>query len=265
MSDPLMDFQCYVGSYEVRPVDELPAKDQEHEHDPPNMLHLLQTGKAKLVKPKRAALDMAVQLLLKTQMPKWRAAQDRRNKELLFEMRRRGDDTGVREMRRKEIEIDPDEFSNLKRNVLAISRHIGMLGRSFDGKAETDLGYHRHEFLGRWIQLAQDIQLMFFGREAQRKLQKDVGRAFGSFEIFLSFKSDGGTSVQIHPNGTHDALIYHAAQMISGGTTFQTCVNCGTPFLGGGAHGRSKKRADARFCSDKCRWTHHNKARLKAR
>jgi len=52
--------------------------------------------------------------------------------------------------------------------------------------------------------------------------------------------------------------------MIAGGTTFNTCEVCGTPFFSGGP-GR-EKRARVRFCGDKCRWTHHNnnKVRLKA-
>lgn len=82
-----------------------------------------------------------------------------------------------------------------------------------------------HESLEYWINAAQDIQTIF-------------------------------------SNDTQAALNYHAAQMIAGGITFQICKNCGTSFFGSGAgHGKIKKRAGARFCSDKCRWTHHNKVR----
>ena len=69
-------------------------------------------------------------------------------------------------------------------------------------------------------------------------------------------------SLHLRPENTQAALIYHAAQMIAGGTTFQTCEVCGTSFFGGGP--AREKRAGALFCSDKCRWTHHNRVRQKA-
>ena len=70
-------------------------------------------------------------------------------------------------------------------------------------------------------------------------------------------------SLHLRPENTQAALNYHAAQMIAGGITFQTCEVCGTSFFGGGP--AREKRARALYCSDKCRWTHHNKVRQKDR
>ena len=86
--------------------------------------------------------------------------------------------------------------------------------------------------------------------------------AFGHLTIFLALKANRA-SLHLRPENTQAALIYHAAQMIAGGTTFQTGEVCGTPFFSGGPG--CKKRARVRFCGDKCRWTHHNnkKVRLK--
>jgi hypothetical protein len=49
----------------------------------------------------------------------------------------------------------------------------------------------------------------------------------------LSCKANGA-SLHLRPKNTQAALIYHAAQMIAGGTTFQTWEVCGTPFFSGG-------------------------------
>ena len=114
-----------------------------------------------------------------------------------------------------------------------------------------------HESLEYWINAAQDIQTIFSDRDARRRLQGDI--AFGHLTICVAFKANGA-SLHLRPENTQAALIYHAAQMIAGGITFQICKNCGTSFFGGGT-GRSKSEPERCFCSDKCRWTHHNKVR----
>ncbi|MGB7670273.1 MAG: hypothetical protein WBM31_04230, partial [Pseudolabrys sp.] len=139
--------------------------------------------------------------------------------------------------------------------------HIGLLREQdfFPDSEKEDILIH--ESLEHWINAARDIQTMFSDLEASRRLQKDRERAVGHLKILLTLKSNG-VSLHLRPENTQAALNYHAAQMIAGGITFQICKNCGTSFFGGGAgHGKIKKRAGARFCSDKCRWTHHNKVR----
>ena len=79
MVDPVMDFQCRVATYELWRADELAAKQGKPIFDPPNMPHLVAVSRAKVVKPTRQALNLAVGLLLRTPMPKWHAAQKRRN------------------------------------------------------------------------------------------------------------------------------------------------------------------------------------------
>src|SRR6476469_5747079 len=81
MADPAMDFQCRVATYELWRADELAAKQERPIFDPPNMPHLVAVSRAKVVRPTRQALNLAVGLLLKTQMPKWHAAKKRRTQE----------------------------------------------------------------------------------------------------------------------------------------------------------------------------------------
>jgi hypothetical protein len=246
MTDTPMDFQCYVGRYELRRIDELSEKDRKYISDSPNVRRLVQVGRAKLMRPKREALDMAVGLLLKTRMPKWVNAMVASDATLA-----------------KEMAPEADELADLERNVLAISRHVGMLkaGWKTDPEIETDLGYRHHESILDWFRVARWIQEMF-GRAARLKRGFD-SPTLSTLRLFIGHKSDGTHSIHIRPDSTKDALVYHAARMIAGGTTFQTCEHCGEPFLGGGM-GRGAKRGDARFCTDKCRSAFHNEARRKA-
>src|SRR5258708_40250984 len=98
MSEPLFDFQCWVGKYEIKRFDELPAKTNmaaiagefdesiaaeflESDFDaPPDAQYLLQVGPAKSLRPNGKALDHAVGLLLQTEVSKLhRAESDRRS------------------------------------------------------------------------------------------------------------------------------------------------------------------------------------------
>ncbi|MGB8017392.1 MAG: hypothetical protein WCF80_16175 [Pseudolabrys sp.] len=190
-------------------------------------------------------------------MPKWQAAQKRRAQEFAELERRFGSEAANNQQSSDPVDLDAEEFSNLERNVFLISRHIGLL-RQHESDFEKE-GILIHESLEYWINAAQDIQTIFSNRDARRGLQGDI--AVGHLTICVAFKANGA-SLHLRPENTQAALNYHAAQMIAGGITFQICKNCGTSFFGGGAgHGKIKKRAGARFCSDKCRWTHHNKVR----
>ena len=104
MADLEMDYQTYVAPrYELRRPDEFP--ETKRRKDPPNVRHLVGVGRPALVRPKRRAMDMAVALLLKTQMPKWAVVAERKNKA-----------------------PDPDELAVLERNVLVMAKHVGLLG-----------------------------------------------------------------------------------------------------------------------------------------
>jgi hypothetical protein len=111
--------------------------------------------------------------------------------------------------------------------------------------------------------------LMFEGsrRRAPVGTILSVGTPVGTMQIHLTCRDQTGRNLlTLRPRTTHDALIYHAAQMIAKGTISQTCEQCGTTFLSGGAgRGKNKKRGDARFCSDACRWKFHNESRRRAR
>jgi hypothetical protein len=250
-----IDFQCFVARYALRRADELP-EEARRDLDPPNVPHLVQIGGAKLIRPKREVMDMVVGLLLKTQMPKWQASRKRRAKKFGEINLREGADAAFKWNASEDADLDPDEFSSLEKKALLISRQIGMLrgGREI----QTAFGYVRHESLLDWIWLAQVIQQMFGFRDLPTETDiEDV--PFGNLTLFMSYKSDGSASLHVRPERTDTALIYHAAQMITTGAKLLTCAHCNIPFLGGGiGRGRNKKRADARFCSDKCRWGFHN-------
>jgi hypothetical protein len=263
MADPAMDFQCRVATYELWRADTVAAKQGRPNSDPPNMPYLVAVSRAEVVRPTRQALNLAVGLLLRTQMPKWHAAQKHRTQEFAKSVRRFGRKGAIKQQSSSPLDLDAQEFSNLERNVLLISRHIGLLRENQVFTGSEKEGVLLHESLEHWINAAQDIQSMFSSLEARGRVQKDIENAVGHLTVFLALKSNGA-SLHLRPENTQAALIYHAAQMIAGGTTFNTCEVCGTPFFSGGP-GR-EKRARVRFCGDKCRWTHHNnnKVRLKA-
>jgi hypothetical protein len=256
MADPAMDFECRVATYELWRADKLAASQGKRIFDPPNMPHLVAISRAKIVRPSRQALNLAVNLLLRTQMPKWHAAKKRRTQEFAKLTRSLGREDAIKQQSSDPMDLDANEFSNLERNVFLISRHIGLLS---EGEFFSDFekeGTLIHESLEHWIDAARDIQNIFSDLESSRRLQEDKERAVGHLTISLALKSNG-VSLHLRPKNTRAALIYHAAQMIAGGMTFQACVVCGTPFVGGGP--AREKRARALYCSNKCRWARRNR------
>jgi len=136
-------------------------------------------------------------------------------------------------------------------------------------RAVGALGWPGGDYVQMWHALAQRLRLMFEGKyfvhgkeytwpqpEAQYK---------GDLGIFLVPGKDNKPMLALRPVDLQEALTLYAARMISTGTTFNICENCKTSFLSGGGRRRNKKRGDARFCSDECRWKWHNEERRKAR
>jgi hypothetical protein len=240
-SDFEVDFQTYVApDYEFR--ERIESKDHlkieqgmaaligyKPERSMTHERELVALGKPKLIRPKRRALDLAVGLLLQTPVPG-----------------------------RNEPVQNRGELAHLERNALAVAKHIGRLNARHDAYAK----YRENESepLQFWLYLAQTIRLMFEGR------RPGTIYPVGKMRINLACKSDGSCFMTVRPDTTLDALVYHAAQMIAKGTISQTCEHCGTTFLSGGTgRGKDKKRGDARFCSDECRWKFHNESRRRAR
>lgn len=87
----------------------------------------------------------------------------------------------------------------------------------------------------------------------------------GQLGIFLVPNVEGKPVLAVRPTNLTDALILYAARMKASGTTFQQCEHCHIPFLSGGPEGRGggRRRGDARFCSDECRYGYHNELRRK--
>ena len=81
LAEPLMDFQCYVGKYEIKRLDELPDPDKfMRDFEPANMPYLVQVGSAALRRPKLDYLKAAVGHLLQTPTSKWTAADEKRRR-----------------------------------------------------------------------------------------------------------------------------------------------------------------------------------------
>jgi hypothetical protein len=159
------------------------------------------------------------------------------------------------------MDARPSDYTDIAKSALEISSHLGMLMRPAD--LEQVPG-HIHESLDWWVRSADQIQAMFYGREARRGLPDDFIWRAGSLEIVLFYEPEG-ISMRLFPDRTSSALIYHTAQMVTNGTKLQNCEYCHSPFLSGGeARGGGKRRRDARFCSDECRWKHHNEVRSKS-
>jgi hypothetical protein len=119
-----------------------------------------------------------------------------------------------------------------------------------------------------WRRLAEKLRLMFEGRRFDADNQEvkwphPAAQIVGDLGIFLIPDKDNKPVLAVRPYDLFDALTLVAARMIATGTTTFICENCKTPFLSGGSRGRNKRRGDARFCSDRCRYEFHN--RRKAR
>jgi hypothetical protein len=268
-----IDFRCLVGKYELREVRPAPGEDAPWPD-------IVRVGDTRLVTPRREAMDKAVQLLLKIQMPKWDAVELKRLADRTASPKRRAeilaDLTGIlKQIHPAEPCVDPKEFSQMGRAALAIAQQTGLLHVSHRRIEEYDkwrsdptqprwgIDGPDRESVQYWYGLSQTIKALFHGPRGHIF----SGRGYGGIEIYLSAGS-GVTEVRLRPSSTMAMLTYHAAQMIAAGTTIQTCTQCGSSFLGGGSGaGRRgpKKRADARFCSDRCRWTYHNEQNRKSK
>jgi hypothetical protein len=231
------------------------------------MPHLVELGSPRLYTPARKHLEAAVAWLLQAPLSKWDEAWER----WLISFHKLAGQIGYEAAQNKfsEMNLDAEEFPKFKKSVLAISRHLGLLGsrgiKHGVKQIEGDPDYPVHQSLERWATLAALIQSMFLRRELHRRTGENVEREVGNLSIYLSFKA-GAPSVHIRPRDLGDALVYCAALMIARGTTAQTCDKCGGPFLEGGDRaGNKKRRGGARFCSDKCRYAFHYDARRKKR
>lgn len=148
--------------------------------------------------------------------------------------------------------------------AVRIARYMGGLN--------NDMEFESMEF---WYMEARSLRQMFSYPTWMR--EDEHGRPIwpndppgaqrvGLVGIYLLPDKSGGRKLALRPHSLSGALGLCAARMIATGTTFNSCEHCKAPFLGGGAgRGRNKKRADARFCSDACRWGYHNASRRKIR
>jgi hypothetical protein len=114
-----------------------------------------------------------------------------------------------------------------------------------------------------WHIFAERLRLKFEGRYIsfgkEYKWPDPGAQQVGDLGVFLIPDADNNPVLALRPTSTFGALELVAARLIATGTTFNICENCKTPFLSGGSRGRNKRRGDARFCSDRCRYEFHNR------
>jgi hypothetical protein len=121
-----------------------------------------------------------------------------------------------------------------------------------------------------WYDLACELRLMFQGKRVVLGKEytwphPEAQFTSGYLRIYLVPGKDKEPTLALRPDDLEAALRLCATQMIATGTAFNICKNCKIPFLSGGGSSRNKKRGDARFCSDACRYKFHNESRRKAR
>jgi hypothetical protein len=128
-----------------------------------------------------------------------------------------------------------------------------------------------------WKAIARDLMFIFqgkafvpgekfFGPRKEFRWPHPAAQLVGDIGVFLVPDQEGRPIFQLKPASLQEALKLCAAMMMAKGTAFRNCEHCNTPFLSGGeGRGGGKRRGDARFCSDECRWRHHNEVRRKTK
>jgi hypothetical protein len=262
-----LDVVNYVGSYEIWGADQINARDR-FKYDDLDTPHLVQTGPATERAIKSEALDMAVRLLLDAKLPRQPFGSSQKEFiDLMSDDILHGEEVAVKkhaERRSGVTRLPREAFAEFENTVLKVAGRIGMLGQLGGPQPKTDSGYLRHESLERWLTAADSIHAMFYGADARRALPKDFVLSFGKLDILIGYRA-GETEMRLRPEGLSSALFHHAGQMIARGTKLQDCENCHKPFLSGGtARGGGKRRGDARFCRDECRYSFHNEMRRRS-
>jgi hypothetical protein len=133
----------------------------------------------------------------------------------------------------KETKTQAADYSDIGQSALAILRYLGFVFSPFDpwtaptNRRENELP---HESLEYWVRYADEIQAIFLGREARTGLPRNLTSIAGSLQVVLTYKPDG-VSMQLLPDLTGGALIYHAAQMVTNGTKLLNCEYCHSPLF----------------------------------
>jgi hypothetical protein len=120
-----------------------------------------------------------------------------------------------------------------------------------------------------WRSLAEHLRDILEGKGTmdgkEFKWPHPLTLQVASMGVYLLPDEDNQPVLSLAPHNTFDALSLVAARMKATGTTFNICENCNTPFLSGGNRGRNKRRVDARFCSDRCRYEWHNRRKARGK
>jgi hypothetical protein len=259
MSEFEIDFECPIAKYDFRPAtaEEMRYLESHHplsglgvpEDKYPELSEaerplffgrIIPSGKARYHRPKPEAMEYAVRAL---------------------------------------VECKQTAFHKV---ALTVARAIGTMMSSGeeidaenDAKLAEELRRHglpyevRYDDVAVWYAVAYQLRLIFedkaFVDDEEFTWPAPEAQYKGDLGIYLIPGKDNKPILALRPKDLNEALILYAARMHANGTSFGICKNCKTPFLAGGSRGRNKKRGDARFCSDECRWKFHNESRRRAR
>jgi hypothetical protein len=118
------------------------------------------------------------------------------------------------------------------------------------------------ELVTDWKMAIEDLKGLI---EKTNNLTKNSGGAWRFASTIVASKIDvtllplrrtGGFRLAMIPSSLQSALFLQCAHSLAAGKAIRTCHACGTWFEAGGSGNR---RADAKFCSDKCRFDFNNK------
>ena len=145
---------------------------------------------------------------------------------------------------------------------IALANQFGFLtgGRGFSGLEAAEGKYDHVEPLSDWFSMINDIQpaLGLEKRGGMLEHWRRVGEAtIATAQIVVKSSVDPSAPPQIvfRPRNLKDAIyIQFAASVIDEDFNVKPCPSCGKLFATGISSGR---RADAKFCSDKCRVSMH--------
>lgn len=158
------------------------------------------------------------------------------------------------------------EYKDVPFHVIAlrVARALGTLSPKGHDKVRDwyELAYELREMFKHGVVSAQEMQ-SWSNKSAIELWPRNLPH--GHLGVYLISGKDGKPVLALRPDNLFNALKLYGANMIATGTAFNTCENCKTLFLSGGGRSRNKKRGDAKFCSDECRWKFHNESRRKTR
>jgi hypothetical protein len=245
MSDFEIDFECPIAKYDFRPAtaEEVSRYLKSHSAHPLSGMGISEDQFPKLT-------EAEWPLFFGRIIPSGKARHHRPKPEAM--------ERAVRAL----VECKETPFHKV---ALTVARAIGTLMSSGEEGVQEGV----EDDVPLWYAVAYHLRLIFedkaFVDDEEYIWPAPEAQHKGDLGVYLIPDTDNKPVLALRPTDLGQALVLYAARMHANGTNFGVCKNCKAPFLSGGSRGRNKKRGDARFCSDECRWKFHNESRRKAR